>query len=43
MSMHSPVKTAEYHKLCVERLNISANLNKKKTFLKKKYDASTSF
>jgi hypothetical protein len=43
MSINSPIKTAENHKLCIERLNILANLKKKKTFLNKQYDACTAF
>jgi hypothetical protein len=41
MSIHFPIKTTENHKLCIERINILANL--KRAFLNKQYDASTAF
>jgi uncharacterized protein YqfA (UPF0365 family) len=39
--MHSPIKTAENHKLCIEWLNTISKQTK--PFLKKEHDAGTAF
>jgi hypothetical protein len=41
MSIYSPIKTAEKHKLCIDTIKILANL--KRAFLNKQYYASTVF